>query len=124
MAKATPTLEHRGRCDSGRLDRHTARNPAGVELAVTRCQDCGAERIVATGASQPDVGVPMLIGSGDEPVGPEDALGVGPKRGDYRDRLGTAEPHESGRSQKHRAEEIGDVAGKKGGVTTAAGAVS
>ncbi|NUO36440.1 MAG: hypothetical protein HOQ27_15425 [Dermatophilaceae bacterium] len=30
-----------------------------------------------------DSGVPMLAGDPSEPVGPEDALGSGPKRGDY-----------------------------------------
>jgi hypothetical protein len=30
-----------------------------------------------------DEGVPMLQGDSNEPVGPEDALGFGPKRGDY-----------------------------------------
>lgn len=84
-----------------------------------------------------DVGVKMLPGSSDEPQGPEDALGVGPTRGDYRDRLGGPgyQPHESVsvpdadtdagepsvriEAQKPRAEDIGDVAGKKGGVETA-----
>ena len=67
-----------------------------------------------------DLGVPMLAGSGDEPVGPEDALGEGPKRGDYTDRLGGAgyQPHEGTEAQRPRAEEIGDVEGHKGGVDT------
>ncbi len=34
-----------------------------------------------------DAGVPMLAGSADEPVGPEDAYGRGPKRGDYTGRV-------------------------------------
>lgn len=33
-----------------------------------------------------DVGVPMVEGSPDEPIGPEDAAGLGVKRGDYSDR--------------------------------------
>jgi hypothetical protein len=82
-----------------------------------------------------DVGVPMLPGSPDEPVGPEDALGEGPTRGDYRDRIGGPDyhPHEAVANpdaedgepavkvvpQRPRAEEIGDVPGKKGGVETA-----
>lgn len=75
-----------------------------------------------------DVGVPMLPGSPDEPVGPEDALGEGPTRGDYRDVIGPAgyNPHETVAteegvklvSQRQRAENIGDVPGKKGGVET------
>ena len=39
-----------------------------------------------------DAGVPMTPGQANEPVGPEDALGPGPKRGDYRDRLVTGPP--------------------------------
>lgn len=39
-----------------------------------------------------DAGVPMMAGQADEPVGPEDAMGPGPKRGDYRDRLVTGPP--------------------------------
>jgi hypothetical protein len=91
-----------------------------------------------------DLGVPMLAGSEDkkERQGPEDALGAGPKRGDYRDRIGgssyhphTTEPipddelerDEDGNvtgprvrvvEQRPRAEEIGDEPGKKGGVET------
>lgn len=34
-----------------------------------------------------DAGVPMTPGSPSEPIGPEDALGAGAKRGDYRDRI-------------------------------------
>jgi hypothetical protein len=91
-----------------------------------------------------DLGVPMLAGSEDkkERQGPEDALGAGPKRGDYRDRIGNSayHPHTSERipddelerddegnvtgprvrvvEQRPRAEEIGDEPGKKGGVET------
>lgn len=85
-----------------------------------------------------DVGVPMLPGSPDEPVGPEDALGEGPKRGDYRNRLGGTVSHEMVRvpdakagepttkvvEQNVRAEDIGDEKGKKGGVETAPTATS
>lgn len=100
-----------------------------------------------------DVGVPMLQGSPDEPVGPEDALGEGPKRGDYRERIigiptetvpvpGGSKPIYAGEDgkqydepgegrvivdytpnavlvdQRKRAEDIGEVEGEKGGVTT------
>ena len=41
-----------------------------------------------------DQGVPMLQGDPEEPVGPEDALGRGEKRGDYRDRV-PGEPHQA-----------------------------
>jgi hypothetical protein len=74
----------------------------------------------------------MLPGSSDEPVGPEDALGVGPKRGDYTDRIGPSNyhPHEATvvddeagevtvlEPQRPRAEDIGEAPGK-GGVDTA-----
>ena len=36
-----------------------------------------------------DSGAPMLAGDPAEPVGPEDALGSGPKRGDYSKLIGT-----------------------------------
>lgn len=83
-----------------------------------------------------DLGVTMLPGDPAEPQGPEDALGVGPKRGDYRDRLGgsdyhphtveaiPAEEQKPGGptvrvvSQRPRAEEIGDAPRLKGGVDT------
>lgn len=45
-----------------------------------------------------DMGVPMSPGTGSvQPVGPEDALGVGPKRGDYTNRLGGSDyqPHQT-----------------------------
>ena len=35
-----------------------------------------------------DSGAPMLPGDASEPSGPEDALGSGPKRGDYSDLVG------------------------------------
>jgi len=35
-----------------------------------------------------DSGAPMLAGSASEPAGPEDALGSGPKRGDYSKLIG------------------------------------
>ncbi len=35
-----------------------------------------------------DSGAPMLAGAPSEPVGPEDALGSGAKRGDYRELIG------------------------------------
>jgi hypothetical protein len=76
---------------------------------------------VTTRDDATDLGVPMLQGAPEEPVGPEDALGKGPTRGDYRNRLGGSDysPHEGAEPQRPRAEEIGEVAGKKGGVDTA-----
>lgn len=89
---------------------------------------------VTTRDDATDMGVLMLPGDGSEPQGPEDALGPGPKRGDYRNRLGGADyqPHETVRvpdakpgeatavavAQRPRAEDIGDAKGKKGGVET------
>ena len=77
----------------------------------------------------------MLPGDGSERQGPEDALGEGPKRGDYSRRLGNANynPHEvrpiEGETepgaptvevipQAPRTADIGDAKGKKGGVET------
>ena len=67
-----------------------------------------------------DLGVPMLPGDPSEPQGPEDALGPGPTRGDYRNRIGADNynPHSGATPQRPNAESIGDVPGKKGGVET------
>lgn len=90
-----------------------------------------------------DLGVPMLQGDASEPAGPEDALGTGPKRGDYRARQpeGTIHvesvPNPKGgdpvivdgqvvdyeplfvpRVQNERVNDIGEVPGVKGGVDT------
>lgn len=68
-----------------------------------------------------DLGVPMLPGDPSEPVGPEDALGDGPKRGDYTDRIGDGyHPHTGSEPQKPKAADIGDEKGRKGGVETGA----
>lgn len=61
-----------------------------------------------------DLGVPMLQGDPREPVGPEDALGVGEKRGDYRDRI-VGQPHtavalEGGGEPVYRNAKTGDPA--------------
>jgi len=68
-----------------------------------------------------DLGVPMLQGDPSEPQGPEDALGDGPKRGDYRDRIGPSNyhPHTGAEPQRPKADDIGDAKGLKGGVETA-----
>lgn len=78
-----------------------------------------------------DAGVPMLQGDPSEPQGPEDALGIGPKRGDYRGRVGPQDyqPHQSVpnanarpgeptahlEAQRPRTEDIADEKGVKGG---------
>jgi hypothetical protein len=68
-----------------------------------------------------DLGVPMLQGDPSEPVGPEDALGDGPKRGDYSRRLGSDHyaPHRGAEAQAPKASDQGEEKGKKGGVETA-----
>lgn len=78
-------------------------------------------RSVTTRDDANDLGVPMLPGSPDEPVGPEDALGTGPKRGDYSNRIGGDgyHPHEGSEPQRPRVADIGDDEGRKGGVETA-----
>lgn len=84
-----------------------------------------------------DLGVPMLQGDASEPQGPEDALGPGPKRGDYSGRVGESnyDPHEVVPNpdakegdpnvevveQAPRAEDQGNPSkakSQKGGVTT------
>ena len=79
--------------------------------------DTNADR--TTRDDDADLGVPMLPGQPDEPVGPEDALGDGPKRGDYSDRIGgsTYHPHTGGEAQRPKVADIGDAPGK-GGVST------
>lgn len=89
---------------------------------------------VTTRDDATDVGVPMLPGDAKEPVGPEDALGPGPKRGDYSKRVGpdsyqpthtvAVEDPKPGEAtarleaQRPHATERGDESGKKGGVET------
>lgn len=92
---------------------------------------------VTTRDDATDMGVPMLPGDLAEPVGPEDALGPGPKRGDYTDRVGPVgynphqvvpkanakpgEPNVEVIAQRERASDQGEVAKKKGGVNSDAG---
>lgn len=89
---------------------------------------------VTTRSDVTDMGVPMLPGDPAEPQGPEDALGAGPKRGDYTGRLGgpdyqphqvvavpdakPGEPRVRVVAQRPHADDIGDAKGEKGGVTT------
>lgn len=64
--------------------------------STTRLEHSGARRQVGGAENYAplttrddllDAGVPMVAGQPDEPVGPEDALGLGPKRGDYTGRI-------------------------------------
>lgn len=48
-----------------------------------------------------DSGVPMLAGDPSEPVGPEDALGSGKKRGDYSGVIGNKEHYASVPNPNH-----------------------
>lgn len=87
---------------------------------------------VTTRDDAKDLGVPMLAGDVSEPVGPEDALGSGKKRGDYSGRQDVADHYaavpnpaydrdnpDSPRSvlvhQNPLVEQRGDDKGKKGG---------
>lgn len=95
-----------------------------------------AEVKAAAAQVEKEGGVPMLPGDPSEPSGPEDALGKGPKRGDYSQVMRLEAPHETVvnpdhdpadpaspryvlESQAPRVDEVGDVPGKKGGVDTA-----
>jgi hypothetical protein len=75
---------------------------------------------VTTRDDAADLGVPMLPGDPSEPQGPEDALGDGPKRGDYTNRLGGDgyQPHRGSEAQRAKAADRGDAKGLKGGVDT------
>lgn len=112
-----------------------------VEGAATAAENAKLEHSVDGSTTRDDLndaGVPMQAGSPKEPVGPEDALGEGAKRGDYRDRV-VGNPHEAVavegggeairdedgnvldyaprsalQAQKPRTEEIGDEPGKGG----------
>jgi hypothetical protein len=110
------------------------RSGSGIATSDANAKLEHTEGGVTTRDDKTDLGVPMLPGSGDEPVGPEDALGEGPKRGDYSKRLGDANyaPHETKRiadakpgeahtevvEQAPRVNDVGDESGKKGGVET------
>ncbi len=96
-------------------------------------KNSGAVEAPTTKDDMLDAGVPMLPGDPSEPVGPEDAFGPGPKRGDYAGRINAGphlvsvhipdakpgEPHSKLVPVDERAAEIGDVKGVKGGVDTA-----
>lgn len=56
---------------------------------------------VTTRDDRLDSGAPMLQGDPSEPVGPEDALGSGPKRGDYSKLIGNQQFSASVANPKH-----------------------
>ncbi len=91
---------------------------------------------VTTKDDKLDSGVPMLAGDPSEPVGPEDALGKGAKRGDYSDVVGNKQHYQSVPNpkwdgsdwtvpryvlehQNPNVDDVGEVKGKKGGVNSA-----
>lgn len=132
MAKPTSCEQ----CGSKRLERFNATAPDGVVLEVLRCINCAAEVLTPAGGPASTGLLPRMVpGHSKEPVGPEDAMGPGPKRGDYSANLGNTGPTFESvpvvdpapgapRSrlvdQAARANDIGDEPGKKGGVTTGA----
>ena len=86
--------------------------------------------------STPTGAPPMLAGDPKEPTGPEDALGAGPKRGDYKDVMRLEAPHEARPNPEYDADDpespksvlveqaprvadVGEAPGK-GGVSTEA----
>lgn len=87
--------------EDGRLERYEATAPDNTVLAIVRCTWCGAETLTPVGKVATEVGPTRMVpGSPKESVGPEDALGDEPTRGDYSDRLGaTAGSHEARRRQ-------------------------
>jgi len=113
-----------------------------AKTADTRSQRSGSDDNVKVEADMSverdalNMGVPMLESDvADEPTGPEDALGEGPTRGDYSDRVGpsTYHPHqvvpgeqrEDGsyapvvQAQRDFVEQGQTPAGTKGGVNSA-----
>ncbi len=65
--------------NSGAGDKPAAKADSGLRHSVGG---------VTTRDDALDSGAPMLAGDPSEPVGPEDALGSGRKRGDYRELIG------------------------------------
>ena len=133
MTQATRSAAPQPTQDSGTEPAQGDPKAVGGDENPTKSTDKGAETIERDAT---DLGVPMLAGSSTEPTGPEDALGEGPKRGDYSTRIGpsnylphevkaTGEKRDDGsavvvvEAQRPRAEDIGEVEGKKGGVDSA-----
>jgi hypothetical protein len=98
-----------------------AKQEAGVASETQNNKLKHSEGGVTTRDDANDLGVPMLQGDPSEPVGPEDALGDGPKRGDYSQRLGGSSylPHRGAEPQAPKASERGEAKGLKGGVDSA-----
>lgn len=113
-------------------------NKDAADGVATEAQNAKLEHSVEGVTTRDDVtdmGVPMMPGDPSEPQGPEDALGPGPKRGDYSQRVGPSdyhphrvvpnpdakpgEPTVRVEQQRPLASEQGEVKGKKGGVDSA-----
>jgi len=111
-----------------------AEKPAGGAQASKQENDklSHPEGGVTTRDDALDSGAPMLQGDASEPVGPEDALGSGPKRGDYSKLIGNLQHaaavvnpnHDPSDPDSPRVvlvhqnplvEQRGDEKGKKGG---------
>lgn len=126
MAESKKAAEEREGTYAGEGDAPEKDADSSVASAKENAKLEHAEGGMTTRQDAADLGVPMLPGDPSEPVGPEDALGPGPKRGDYSERVGPVDYHphqavvEDGaykmEAQRPRAEERGDEAGKKGGV--------
>lgn len=119
-----------------------AKEHAGVATVKDNAKLEHSQGGVTTRDDRLDAGVPVLQGDPSEPTGPEDALGEGPKRGDYSKRQdGTDhfesrpvaggmivdddgnvvdyEPNVELVAQNPRVADVGEVKGAKGGVDTA-----
>lgn len=129
--KKSETSESKTAATSPQLEK------AGIASEAQNDKLSHTEGGITTRDDKTDLGVPMLQGDGSEPVGPEDALGLGAKRGDYTNRIGGSayQPHEivpvqgakdgeanvEVQAQRPRTDDIGDEAGVKGGVETSEG---
>ena len=40
-----PVTEHASGCPAERIEEYTSRRPDGTTVAVTRCMDCGGQRV-------------------------------------------------------------------------------
>lgn len=145
MAETIDKKADAGRAEAGvaKVAENT-RLKHSVELDANRTPGNAEKGAVTTRDDLTDAGVPMLQGQPDEPTGPEDAFGIGEKRGDYSERQGgvtsmealpierdgdiyvrdgdgnpvDVKPHTRLVPQNPRVEERGDAQGQKGGVDT------
>jgi hypothetical protein len=139
--QAQAALAEKDRAAGEQAAEQAAADKPQPEHPVDGTPELGAEVVNVSGA---DVGVKALPSDGNERQGPEDALGHGPKRGDYRNRqpedtlhtrqveipesellrdeaggIIDGQPRTRTEVQNDHVHNIGDVPGKKGGVDTA-----